>query len=253
MVVVVKDRDVPVTQRAVRPEAGAGRVEGAEVVRSGDEALTRGRQGEPGTSDVEGGAEIVLQHRELVEHEVLLVVTSGDLSHQEEVPLAEGVGILADRAAEVARLLHGHVLHRVDPEPVAVGERDPVAVAGDELIQGIPGVEGEVLEGDEVGALLLGVWVLDGAGSQDAVARPGVASRALQLPGPDAFGGVLDASVVKGVGPLELVPPGEPPPPAGVGARIGVVARPREVGRADDLRVRGATREGCRPSCRRCG
>ena len=54
------------------------------------------------------------------------VVAAGDLADDQEVALAEAIGELAQRAAEVARLLERQVLHRVEAEAVAVADRDPV-------------------------------------------------------------------------------------------------------------------------------
>ncbi len=62
-------------------------------------------------------------------------IAAGHFADEEEVGLAEVGGELLDRAAEVAALLEGHVLERVDAEAVAVGERDPVFVALGQVVK----------------------------------------------------------------------------------------------------------------------
>ena len=89
------------------------------------------------------------------------VVAAGDLADDQEVALADPIGELAQRAAEVAGLLERQVLHRVEPEAVAVAERDPVLEAVDQRRQRVAAVEREILQREEVGALVLGVRVVE--------------------------------------------------------------------------------------------
>ena len=56
-------------------------------------------------------------------------VAAGHLTDQQEVPFAEIGRELLDRTAEVAGLLERYVLDGVDPEPVAIGQGNPVLVA----------------------------------------------------------------------------------------------------------------------------
>ena len=73
------------------------------------------------------------------------------------------VGELAQGAAEVARLLERQMLHRVEAEAIAVADRDQVLVAIDQGRQRLAAVEREILQREEVGALVLGVRVVEAA------------------------------------------------------------------------------------------
>ena len=69
-------------------------------------------------------------------------------------------GEFANRAAEVPCFLERHMLDRIDPKSVAIGDRDPVFVAVDQGAQRACGIECEILECKEIRPLVLCVRIL---------------------------------------------------------------------------------------------
>jgi hypothetical protein len=121
-------------------------------------------------------------------------IAAGDFPDEKEVLLAEIGRELLDPAAEIAGLLDRDVLQGVDPETIAVGERDPVFVALREMRQRPWVIERKVTQVLEVAALVLGVGIERIARAEAAGARPRVGVEVLQLGGPDPVLGATNAT-----------------------------------------------------------
>ena len=111
-------------------------------------------------------------------------IAAGNLPDEQKIALAEIGREFLDGAAEAARLVEGDVLEGVDAETVAIGQRDPVLVAARQVGERRRALQVEIAQVVEVGALVLGVGVVDGAGAQVARAGPGIARGVLQFPRP---------------------------------------------------------------------
>src|SRR5829696_6642014 len=189
MIVVVENRDAAVAEHSVRAEPGELRIEGTEVLRRlGEPLRDRGERG-AGLTNVEDGAEVSFERPEIV---LSREIAAGDFADEKEVLLAEIGRELLDSAAEIAGLLDRDVLQGVDPEAVAVGERNPVFVALREMRQRAGVIEREVTQVLEVAALVLGVGVERIARAEAAGARARIGFEVLQLGRPDPVLGPTD-------------------------------------------------------------
>ncbi len=190
VIVVVEDRDVPVADVAVRTDDRPAGVEPVEVGARRPPSLGHGGQGRSHLADVERSVEVAIEH---VQVAVLGEVTAGDLAGEEEVLLADVGGELLDRPAERPRLVERHVLEGVDPEPVAIGQGDPVLEAAGDVGQHL-GFEVDVSQGEEVAALVLCARVVEIAATEVARPRAGVDVGVLELGRPHPVGRAADVA-----------------------------------------------------------
>jgi hypothetical protein len=111
-------------------------------------------QDPPRAADVERRVQVAPQHVAIA---LGVVVGARYLADEEEIRLPQVGGKLFNAPAEVSALLLGDVLERIEPEAVAVRERDPVLEAPRDVAERIGVVVVEVAEAAvEVGALVLG-------------------------------------------------------------------------------------------------
>ena len=122
-VVVVDDGHDEAAQLAELAEARPEVVEGEELGRV-VQALHEGGHDVGIGDDAEHGIEVAAQEVDVARGDAGV----GDLARDEEVLLADRLGVLVDRRAEAMRRLRRDVLHGVRPEAVAVAQGDPVLV-----------------------------------------------------------------------------------------------------------------------------
>src|SRR5262245_49920555 len=134
LIVVVENRYMLASEIAVRAERVFRRIEAVEIGAPPRQTLGHRDQCRSHLTDVERGIEVAVENVEIT---VRGEIAAGDLADQEEIVLADIGGELFDRAAEVAGLLLGYVLQRVDAETVAICQGDPVFVAGGQCAENI--------------------------------------------------------------------------------------------------------------------
>ena len=182
VIVIVQHRHVPGAELAVRAQIVGAHAHEIEIRGGTLQPLGDGVQHAAHVADVERGIQVEADHAPVLRG---IGIRARHLAEQEEIGLAQVGGKLLDRAAEVAAGLGRHVLQRIEPEPVAVGERDPVLVAARQVRQRVAAVEVEVAKVEEVGAAKRRVLVVEVAAKVHA-AGARVALVALQLRRPHA-------------------------------------------------------------------
>jgi hypothetical protein len=222
VIVVIEDGDVPLAEIAMRTHFRAAGIEAVEIAAGVTESLGYIVQDGPHGADVERRIQIATEHIQIA---ILREIAAGNFAHEQKIVFAEVGREFLDRAAEVSALFEGHVLERVDAVAVAVGQRDPVAIAGGEMIEHAGIVQRQVAQREEVRALVLGMRILQAPRAEIALARARVARGILQFLGPHAFVFVADF----GTDPLAVAP--KP------GTEIVMAREGLEGGLGDSLRI----------------
>ena len=167
----------------MRTERVQPRFDDAEIGGGRRQAFGHCGEGWSYLADVKRGIEVAAQHLQVA---VGIGVRPRHLGQQKELRLAQIRGELLDGPAKVTSRLLIHVFQRVDPEPIAVGQCDPVLVAAADIVERGRAVVVDVSVTDEVGPAELGVGVIDAASAQISLPRPGVVLIGLQFRRPDA-------------------------------------------------------------------
>ena len=190
VVMVIQDGDVVLAEVAVRSHDRFVRIKPIEKGLRKGEALGDFRQGRAHFSDVEGGIEVQPQH---IQVSVLIEVSAGHLTDQEEVVFAQSGSELLDRPAEVASALKGHMLERVNAKSITVRQGDPVLVALSQKVQRVrPAtafvlIQIEVSQVEKICTLVLCVVIFNRSLAEVAGACARIAARALKFLGPHAI------------------------------------------------------------------